>query len=242
MLVVYWMTNDPVTVEPDTPMFQALRLMEKHGLRRLPVIKKREVVGIVTAEDIKAASPSQASLLSTKEIPYMLQQVRVKEIMTPDPVTVMAHATIEEAAELMMDHKVGCLPVKGEEGLAGIITESDVFRALVSLGGVKRGGLQFALELSDEPGSIKRAADVIRFYGGSLVSILTSYDHVPEGRRRVYIRCRNLNRRLLEDAKQQLARAGDLIYVLDNHRKLKEMFVSPEWVLALQAVRRQEEA
>jgi len=232
MLVMNWMSHDPVTIKPDESMFQAMRLLEKNRIRRLPVVKKNKLVGIVTERDIKAAYPSAATLLAANELPYLLDKVKVRELMRSDPVTVHVHDTVEEAAQLMMAHKIGGLPVLEEGRLAGILTESDVFRALVSLSGVNLGGVQFALELEDLPGSIKAPADVIRRFGGRIVSILTSYDQAPEGRRRVYIRTKNLNRARLEELQEDLSRVGQLLYVLDGRSGHKELFASADWIVS----------
>lgn len=232
MLVMNWMSHDPVTINPDESMFQAMRLLEKNHIRRLPVVKKNKLVGMVTERDIKAAYPSAATLLAANELPYLLDKVKVRELMQFDPTTIHVHDTVEEAAQVMMANKIGGLPVMDEGRLVGIITESDIFRALVSLSGVNLGGVQFALEVEDLPGSIKAPADTIRRYGGRIVSILTSYDQAPEGRRRVYIRTKQLDRSRLKLLQEDLSRVGQLIYVLDGRSGRKELFASADWIMS----------
>jgi acetoin utilization protein AcuB len=233
MLVANWMSRDLVTASPDTSLHEAMRLLEKNRIRRLPVVKKKKLVGMVTERDLKAAYPSAATLLSTHELPYLLDKVRLRELMTKDPVTIEVYDTVEEAADTMMTWKIGGLPVMDEDHLVGIITESDVFRAMVSVTGLHPGGIQYALILDDRPGSIKNAADVIRRFGGRLVSILTSYDQMPEGKRMVYIRSKGLDRSRLNELQEDLSRVGRLLYVLDGRDKKKQLFTSPESILLL---------
>ena len=131
-LVVDWMTPNPVTITPETTLTKAHRLMMEHGIRRLPVLNNRIVVGIVTLGDVRGAEPSGATSLSIWEINYLVSRLKVEEIMTPRPLTVSPSATVGEAAQTMMEHKVSGLPVVDDAGeLVGIITESDIFRMVV---------------------------------------------------------------------------------------------------------------
>ena len=224
MLVVNWMSSRLVSVEPGESMPRAMKIMEEHRVSRLPVISGGKLVGIVTDRDLKAAGPSGATSLDVHELNYLLGKVKVSDIMTPDPITIGQYETIEEAALLMLENKISGLPVVDHKGRPlAVLSQSDVFRALISLTGVTRGGVQFALDLPDAPGSIKRVADIIRKYGGRMVSILTSYDRVGEGRRKVYIRMKGLDRKLLMDIKEELATVGVLLYVVDNREHKTEL-------------------
>jgi acetoin utilization protein AcuB len=110
--------------------------------------------------------------------------------MTKDVVYVKPDETVEFAAVLMLENKISSLPVINEKGqLVGIITQTDIFKVLIHITGVYTGGIQFAFSLEDRPGSIKEAADVIRSFGGRIVSILSTGETAEEGRRNVYIRC-----------------------------------------------------
>jgi acetoin utilization protein AcuB len=127
-----WMTPDPVVIEPDTTLPEAHRLMMDHSIRRLPVVDEGRLVGIVTLGDVRGAEPSGATSLSIWEVNYLLSRLRVEEIMTPRPFTISEDATLGEAAQMMLRYKVSGLPVVDEEGhIAGIITESDIFRMVV---------------------------------------------------------------------------------------------------------------
>lgn len=131
-LVMDWMTSDPITITPDTTLPKAHRLMMEHKIRRLPVVRNNEVVGIVTLGDVRGAEPSGATSLSIWEINYLISRLKIEEIMTPRPITVAKGATLGETAQIMLEHKVSGLPVLDEDGqLVGIITESDIFRKVV---------------------------------------------------------------------------------------------------------------
>lgn len=131
-LVKDWMTSDPITITPDTTLPKAHRLMMEHSIRRLPIVKNKRVVGIVTLGDVRGAEPSGATTLSIWEINYLISRLKVEEIMTPRPITISQDATLGEAAEIMLEHKISGLPVVNGTGqLVGIITESDIFRKVV---------------------------------------------------------------------------------------------------------------
>ncbi len=132
ILVRDWMGKSPVTIHPQQTIPQAHNLMKTRKVRRLPVMDGDELVGIVTLGDIREAQPSDATSLSIYELNYLISLLTVDSIMTPDPITVLETASIAEAARLMIQHKIGGIPVMDEAGnLAGIITESDICRVVV---------------------------------------------------------------------------------------------------------------
>ena len=150
MLIREWMTKDVITVTPDTSMLKASKLMKDHNIRRLPVLDGKHVVGIVSDRDIRAASPSKATTLDMHELYYLLSEVKVKDIMTSDPVTVYDTDAVDAAALLMENKGIGGLPVVDGSGeLVGIITDHDIFRVLVDFCGASKGGLQLAFMLPD---------------------------------------------------------------------------------------------
>ncbi len=126
-----WMTPNPITIDPKTTLPEAHKLMKECHIRRLPVVDRGKLVGILTLGDIREASPSDANSLSIFELNYLLARLNVEKIMTRDPITITPTATIREAAQIMLEHKIGGLPVVENEKLVGIITESDIFRVLV---------------------------------------------------------------------------------------------------------------
>ena len=116
MLIREWMTKDVITVTPDTSMLKASKLMKDHNIRRLPVLDGKHVVGIVSDRDIRAASPSKATTLDMHELYYLLSEVKVKDIMTSDPVTVYDTDAVDAAALLMENKGIGGLPVVDGSG------------------------------------------------------------------------------------------------------------------------------
>ncbi|MCP4416617.1 MAG: CBS domain-containing protein [Chloroflexi bacterium] len=133
LFVKDWMEVDVMTVEPKTRMLEAHQLMRSNKIRRVPVIHRGKVVGIITRSDVREAEPSDATSLNVWEINYLLNKLTVKDIMTKDVQTVSPDDTVKTAATLMHQLKIGALPVVNEKaGLVGILTESDIFRVLIA--------------------------------------------------------------------------------------------------------------
>jgi len=125
-----WMTQNPITVDPKTTLPEAHKIMKDRRIRRLPVMDRGNLVGIVTLGDIREAEPSDATTLSIFELHYLLAKLTIGEIMTREPITISVDATMREAAKMMLQNKIGGLPVMDDGKLVGIITESDIFRVL----------------------------------------------------------------------------------------------------------------
>ncbi len=130
-LVRDWMTPRPITIDPRTTLPEAHKLMKQSQIRRLPVVDQGKVVGILTLGDVREASPSDATSLSIFELNFLLARLTVDHIMTRDPIVVSPTTTIRQAAQIMLEYKIGGLPVVDGDVLVGIITESDIFRVLV---------------------------------------------------------------------------------------------------------------
>lgn len=132
-LVQDWMTKDVISITVDTSLPEAHQIMMNEEIRRLPVVDKHnKLLGIVTLGDVRGAQPSPATSLSIWELNYLLANLKIKEIMTPDPITLNVDATIGEAARTMLEHRISGLPVVNNAGaLVGIITESDIFSMVV---------------------------------------------------------------------------------------------------------------
>ena len=225
MLVKNWMSKNVVTIDVDASMQDATMLMKLHDIRMIPVVEKGDLVGIITDRDLKKASASDATSLEIHELLFLLSKIKVKEIMTKDPITITPDWSIEETAELLLKHKISGVPViGGKKTIAGVITQTDVFRVLIALTGIEQGGIQFSFKVADRPGSIKEIADVIRNFGGQIISILSSYDKMPQGFRMVYIRMRNIDRSRLEVLLKQLKKTADLQYLIDHRENRREYF------------------
>ena len=225
MLVKDWMSRPVVTVDENNSMQTGTLLLKKHEIRMLPVMKNNKLTGIITDRDLKKASASEATTLEIHELLYILTKIKVKDIMTKDPITVPVDYTVEETAEVLLKHKISGVPVIDKEGaVVGVITQTDLFRVIISLTGVGKKGIQFGFKLEDRPGSIKEVADVIRAYGGKMVSILTSYDGAPEGHRWVYIRMHEIDRSRIENFKQDLREKAPLLYMVDHRENRREIY------------------
>ena len=225
MLVKNWMHEVAITVDVKDSMLDATRRLKEHDIRMLPVMKKNKLVGVVTDRDLKRAGASDATTLEMHELYYILSKITVGEIMTKDPITVPFDYTVEEAAEVFLKNKISGAPVVDKEGdLVGTITQTDVFRLLISVTGVGSRGFQFAFRLEDRPGSIKEVADIIRKYGGRMTSILSTYEHVPKGYRNVYIRMYGLDRDKLPEIKEAFQGAATLLYLVDHRENKREIY------------------
>jgi acetoin utilization protein AcuB len=226
LLVENWMNPNVITVDADDSMLDATKLLKEHNVRRLVVLEKGKLVGIVTDRDLKRASPSDATALESHELLYLVANIKVREIMTRNPITVPYNYTIEEAAEILLQAKISGVPVVNKDGeVIGMITQTDLFKVLISLTGVGKKGVQFAFLLEDRAGSIKEVADIIRSYGGRMASILSSYEKAPEGHRYAYIRMYDVARDKMQQLKEDLTKKAKVLYIVDSRENKREIFV-----------------
>ena len=205
------MASPAITVTPDTPYQDALKLMQEHKFRRLPVVnKKGELVGIVSERDLLYASPSPATSLSVWELNYLLAKLTVDQIMTKKVFTTTPDTPIEEAAKLMVDKKVGGLPVVDEQKhVVGVITETDIFKSFVEMLGGGVPGLRLTLDVPERKGVLAELAQAIYNLGGNIVSVGT-FDELAPGHRRLLVKVRGVSKDQLVDTLEKL---GD--HVLD---------------------------
>jgi len=140
MLIRDLMTRDVVTVRPDTPIFEARALMLKEHIRHLLVTENDRLTGIVTDRDIRLNLPSPATSLSVWEVNYLLARLTVGQVMTRNVVSIAPDRDPREAAGLLLEHKIGALPVLDGDRLAGIVTETDVLRAYAQTGASPAAG------------------------------------------------------------------------------------------------------
>jgi acetoin utilization protein AcuB len=228
MLVENWMNPKVITVDVNDTMLDATKILKEHQIRHLPVLKNGKLVGIITDRDLKRASPSDATSLEAHELLYIIANIKVSEIMTKNPITVPYNYTVEEAAEILMKHRISGMPVVDKDGkVVGAITQTDIFRVLLSLTGLTKRGIHFAFLIEDRPGSIKEVADVIRKYGGRMTSILSSYERAPSGHRHVYIRAYEVDRERLPALKEELRKVSKkFLYMVDHRENKREIYVS----------------
>lgn len=173
MLVRDRMTHPVVTVDSRATLADAVATMRRHGIRRLPVLRRGRLAGIVTWTDLMRAHPSNVSDPSELDTPEVLLEATAGDIMTPDPVTIGPDAPIEAAAVIMRRDKIGALPVVEERSLVGIITESDLFEAFVELTGLRQGGTRLVIDLSGHANPIAAMASVVDSAGIALTSLAT---------------------------------------------------------------------
>jgi acetoin utilization protein AcuB len=211
MPVMDWMSKDLITIDEDTSIMKASKIMKQNSVQHLPVLRNRRLVGIVSDRDLKEATPSKATTLDIHEMYYLLDKISVKDLMPETLFTIAPGDTVEKAAAVMLKHHISALPVVGPQGsLAGIITKGDIFRAFVSISGIYQGALAMGLELPDQPGYIKQVTDVIREHGGRIASIMTRYEGAPEGFKLVYIRAKQVkNEKALQ---QELESKHKILY------------------------------
>jgi acetoin utilization protein AcuB len=140
------MTKNPITVDSETLVLDAQKMMQENNIRRLPVVDKGRLVGIVTKHDLLQASPSPATSLSIHELNYLLARMKVKEIMKKNPMTLSPDTPFEEALKLGQDKKIGSFPVVENGKLVGIATESDIVRFLTQALGIREEGSRVTIE------------------------------------------------------------------------------------------------
>jgi acetoin utilization protein AcuB len=140
------MTKNPITVDSETLVLDAQKIMKENNIRRLPVVNKGNLVGIVTQHDLLQASPSPATSLSIHELNYLLAKMKVKEVMKKNPVTLTPDTPFEEALRIGQDRKIGSFPVMDKGKLIGIITESDTVRFLTRALGLREEGSRVTIE------------------------------------------------------------------------------------------------
>jgi acetoin utilization protein AcuB len=165
-----------------------MHLMRDRGIKHLPVLRDGELLGVLSDRDIRAFAPSKATALDVYEINYLLAKATVKDAMGAGLATTAPDTPVEEAALQMLDRNIGCLPVLEGDLLMGIISDRDIFRALVDITGVRHGGNRICVTVADLPGTIREVTDVVRRHGFHLHGLLSSYEGVPKGSRRVVIR------------------------------------------------------
>lgn len=174
MIIERRMTKNPVTIGPDANVVEASELMKKEKVHRLPVIDKdKKLVGVISEKDILYATPSPASSLSIHEMAYLLSKLTVRKLMSKDPVTITKDTTVEEAARLMVDQDLSCLPVVEGDRLVGIVSKSDMFKILLELFGARHFGVRLSFLVDDKPGTIASISKAVAEAGWDIISFGT---------------------------------------------------------------------
>ena len=181
MNVAKRMKRNPVFVDEGDSMKKAMDLLKEHQIRHLPVLKDGErLVGILSEQDIKQASPSPATALEIREIYYLLDKIKVKQIMTRRPYTISSRAPIEEAALIIREKKIGCLPVVDDGKLVGILTETDIIDSFIEAMGVNGPGYRLELVLQNRPGKLLELLKLLKDFEANVVSVATAAHDDPD--------------------------------------------------------------
>lgn len=161
MAVKDFMTTDVVCISATTTVAKAADLMREKGLRRLPVVEKDKLIGLITATTMAEAMPSKATSLSIYEMNYLLNKTIVRDIMIKQVVTVSGYQQLEDAIYLMMKHKIGVLPVVEQGAVKGIITDRDIFKAFLEVSGYGKEGIRAILLAEDTVGTLSKVSQTI---------------------------------------------------------------------------------
>jgi len=168
------MTKNPVTVDSETLVMDARKIMKENNVRRLPVVDKGKLMGIITKHDILEASPSPATSLSVHELNYLLSKMKVKEIMKKNPVTLTPDTPFEEALKIGQEKKIGSFPVLENGKLVGIATESDIVRFLTRALGVREEGSRITIEgLGGKLSDLEKIISIVNQHNTIVLSMIS---------------------------------------------------------------------
>jgi acetoin utilization protein AcuB len=216
MLVKDWMTKDVLTVDENSSVMRATRVMKENNVRRLPVLSHGKLTGMITDRDLKDASPSKSSSLDIHEMYYLLSEMKVKEVMTPNPICIKDSATVAKAALVMLTNKISGMPIINEAGhLVGLLSETDILKSFIESTGIQDDTVQYAFDLPDEPGSVTKLVNTLRQFPTRMRSILTSFDQTKAGIKRVVIRV-GIEDTKIEDLTKVLGDTYDMIYFVKD--------------------------
>jgi acetoin utilization protein AcuB len=170
MLVGERMSKPVISVPPEMPITDALNLMKKERIRRVPVVKDGKLAGIVSDKDLLNASPSPVTTLSIWEMNYLLSKVTIEDVMSKNVMTVTEDTPIEQAARIMADNKIGGLPVMDDGHVTGIITETDLFKVFLELLGAREAGVRVTALIDDKPGKLAALTEAIAAKKGNFIA------------------------------------------------------------------------
>ena len=172
MLIRELMIPKPAVLNPQTTMPDALNLMHEQNVHRMPVVDNHgNLVGIISETDLHNATPSSATLLSFWEIPTLLAKITVEMLMVKDVATVFEDTPVEDAARIMADRNIGCLPVMQGKALVGMVTQADVFRIFMEQLGGRRKGVRVWATTADEKGTVAKLTSAIAGASGDIVGL-----------------------------------------------------------------------
>ena len=187
MIIRDVMTRDPICVTESTSVTEAKQIMTTKKINKLPVLNSsKKLVGIITKNDIAKVSPSEATTLDMYEISSLLAKPTCGKFMTKKVITIEETDIIEDAAKIMADKGIGCLPVVKNDVVIGIVTESDLFNLFVSMF-AREGGVRANFQQTDKPGQLAKILEEIAEAKGNIISVITR-ESKDEGKRRLTIK------------------------------------------------------
>jgi len=189
MLIKDWMATTILTVDANTSVMRATRTMKENNIRRLPVLSHGKLAGIITDRDLKDASPSSTADMDLHEMYYLLSEMKVKDVMTTNPICLKKDDTLEKAALVMLGERISGLLIVDENGsLVGLLSESDILKGFIHATGIQDGAYQFVIDMADIGGSVSQLIDILRQHNARMLSILTSFNDARPGFKRVSVR------------------------------------------------------
>lgn len=187
MLIKERMSRHPITVTPDTSLFDALRIIRDEKIRRLPVLDSTgKLVGIISEKDLLYASPSPATTLSIYEMNYLISKIKIKELMTTRVITVEDDCPLEEAARIMVDNNISSLPVMSGRTLVGMVTESDLFKIFIELLGARQKGLRVTILMTEGVGVLAKLTNGLAALKADILALGTFSGDEPNNREIVF--------------------------------------------------------
>jgi len=194
------MTRNPVITHPELSLTDARSLMDKEKISHIPVLNKNnELVGLITRADLLKANPSPATSLDMYEISYLLSKLTVEKLMEKKVITVQENEVVEEAARIMADNGIGCLPVLNGSLLTGIITDTDIFHFFINAYGARHKGIRITVNFKEKRGQLAAFAGALAERGGNIVAFVTSEgDDIAH--RRATFKITEISRAAVEEA------------------------------------------
>ncbi len=189
MLIKEWMATTILTVDANTSVMRATRTMKENNIRRLPVLSHGKLAGVITDRDLKEASPSSQADMDIHEMYYMLSEMKVKDVMTENPICLKENDSLEKAALIMLRKRIsGILVLDADKNLVGLLSESDVLQGFIHATGIQDGAYHYVMDVPDKSGSVSKLIDTLRQHKARVLSILTSFEDTGAGLKRVAIR------------------------------------------------------
>jgi acetoin utilization protein AcuB len=211
MLVKERMTVHPLTMEPTASITEVHRYMRENNIRHLPIVRKDgKLVGLVTRETLLQAMPSSVTTLSIWEMNYALNKVKARDVMVREVITVEEDVSIEKAARIMAENKIGCLPVmrgapstSSGQALVGIITDTDMLATLMELMGARQAGIRVTLQVPDVQGELAKVTAAIAKQGGDIAACGT-YPAAEPLKAAIFLKVKHVSQEELNASLRQL--------------------------------------